>query len=200
MIITNKSEPKYCINCTHRWFAFRIPIIDWGNGRNSGLCSYLTFYRPCPHDVFHNLYSMQCAFSSFEFKVGKTGSKNLQLVLQHCCKTSRVDKRCWEFYHPRIEPVLQHSGCCRLRKLVAKSSRFAFCNKICSCCAFYWSKANLFCNWWRNSCLWRHFCVINGLLSEVSIHATWIATPWLSCKTGLSVGGTSRNFVFQLVL
>ena len=69
---------------------------------------------------------MECAFSSFEFKVGKTGSKNLQLVLQHYCKTSRVDKRCWKFYHPRIEPVLQHSGCCRLRKLVAKS-REQFC-------------------------------------------------------------------------
>lgn len=39
-------------------------------------------------------------------------------------------------------------------------SSFAFCNKICSCCALYWSKANLFCNWWRNSCVWRHFCVI----------------------------------------
>ena len=137
----------------------------------------------------------------FEFKVGKTGNKNLQLVLQHCCKTSRVDKRCWEFYHPRIESVLQHytqvvAGC--ENSLQKVESSFAFCNKICSCCALYWSKANLFCNWWRNSCVWRHFCVINGLLSEVSIHATWIATPWLSCKTGLSVGGTSRNFVFQL--
>ena len=30
---------------------------------------------------------------------GKTGNKNVQLVLQRCCKL--VEKRCCWFYHPR---------------------------------------------------------------------------------------------------
>jgi len=97
MIITNKSEPKDCIKkiCLERKTA---RIADLHSVSRSLIeatveipaCarSYLTFHKPGPDAVFHNLFSMQCAFSSFEFKVGKTGSKNLQLVLQHCCKTS----------------------------------------------------------------------------------------------------------------
>ena len=40
------------------------------------------------------------------------------------------------------------SACCRLRKVDSSST---FCKKICTICAFYRPKANLFCSKWRNS-------------------------------------------------
>ena len=44
-------------------------------------------------------------------------------------------------------------------------------NKICTCCAFYRPKANLFCSKWRNSRVWRD-CHVHLSNSIHSIHTT----------------------------
>ena len=75
----------------------------------------------------------------------------------------RVKKRCCTFYHP-------HSTCPATNHLVAGST--FFCNKICTCCAFYRPKANLFCSKWPKSRAWRGSRVILFIQSEVSIHST----------------------------
>ena len=57
---------------------------------------------------------------------------------------NKDDTRC---YHPRIKP--NQIGCYRLRKVVQKVvSCSTFCNRICTCCAFYRPIAGLLCNKW----------------------------------------------------
>ena len=75
------------------------------------------------------------------------------------------------------------AGCEKLLQKVESSS--TFCNKSWTC-AFYRSKANLFCIKWRNSRVKRDF------------HAT--CNNLINCKTGLNVGGKTRNTTFQLFL
>ena len=44
----------------------------------------------------------------------------------------------------------------RCERLFQKvESSYTFCNKLCTCCAFYRPKTNLFCKEWRNSRAWR---------------------------------------------
>ena len=84
----------------------------------------------------------------------KTSNKNLQLVCNIAAK-KRVEYLCSAFYHPRIKPVLAANqffeGYEKLLQKVESSS--TFCNIICTCCAFYQPKPNLFCSKWRNFCL-----------------------------------------------
>ena len=68
-----------------------------------------------------------------------------------------------------------------------------FCNKICICCAFYWPKANLFCNKWCNSRIWHDSRVILSNRRQYSRN-------FICRKTGLNVGDKTRNIAFQHVL
>ena len=58
------------------------------------------------------------------YKLKGTGkratSENEQLVLQHSA-AKLPEKRCCAFFDPRIKPVVEHLGCCRLRKVFGES-------------------------------------------------------------------------------
>jgi len=80
--------------------------------------------------------------------VSKTGNRNVRPVLQYSCKTS------WVAMLPVLLLVCEKSGCCRLRKVVAKvESSSTFRSKICTCYAFSRPTTNLFCNY---SCVRQH--------------------------------------------
>ena len=68
-----------------------------------------------------------------------------------------------------------------------------FCNKICICYAFYWPKANLFCNKWCNSRIWHDSRVI------LSNRRQYLRN-FICRKTGLNVGDKTRNIAFHHVL
>ena len=65
-------------------------------------------------------------------------------------------------------------------KLLQKvESSSTFCNKICTCCAFYWFKANLFCNKW-------HPRLVNMALFVIACFALAPSFPsfsYTSCST-----------------
>ena len=74
-------------------------------------------------------------------RYGKTGNKNVQTNIA----AKRVEKRCCEFYHSRIKPVLQQLGCCRLRKVVVESGeKFYFLQQNLYRLRVLLGKANLF--------------------------------------------------------
>ena len=52
---------------------------------------------------------------------------------------------------------------------------------ICTCCAFYWPKANLLCNKWRNTRFWRDSRVI---LSNQKSVFTQLTTTWVVPRKG----------------
>ena len=78
-------------------------------------------------------------------------NKNVQLVLQRCCKMSRIEML---YVLPPTDQICLATnqvtaGCEALSQKVEKN--FTFCYKICKCCAFYpstslvyWSTANFF--------------------------------------------------------
>ena len=83
----------------------------------------------------------------------------------------------------------QFVKCCQLlQKVESTWVYFYFCNKICTCCASYRHKANLFCNNWRNSHVQR-----DSIQSEVSILTT--GNNLICCETGLSYGKTGSKRV-----
>ena len=63
------------------------------------------------------------AQTRLDSRYGKTGNKHLQLVLQHCCKTSW--KTTLRVLPPMFQPVLQ-----QIKLLQKVESSFTFCNKI----------------------------------------------------------------------
>ena len=71
----------------------------------------------CVSNLF-NLFLIKMEKSGIRY--GKTGNKNVQLVLKHLA-AKRVKKRCCAFYHPRSNMSCNKSGCCRLRKFIAES-------------------------------------------------------------------------------
>ena len=109
---------------------------------------------------------------NLEITHGKLGSKNMQLVL-----TLLQNKLNSDFTTQESNPSCNKSGCCRGResKLLQKVERgSSFCKKICTCCAFYRPKANLFCNRWCNYCLWRNSCsILSNQKSVFTQFATW---------------------------
>ena len=61
-----------------------------------------------------------------------------------CFATLLQNKLKSDIAQSRLNLSCNKSGCYRLRKFVAESrEQFYFCNKICTCCAFYRPKANL---------------------------------------------------------
>ena len=128
---------------------------------------------------------------------GKSGNKTVQLVLQHCCKTS------WKAmllvllasFKPIFQQIRLLKGCENLLEKVGSSS--TFCNKICSCFAFYRLKANLFCRKWRNSRVWHDSRVT---LSNQKSVFTQLATTWFAARQVWFLRGTTRNIAIQLVL
>ena len=68
------------------------------------------------------------------------------------------------------------AGCEKLLQKVESSS--TFCDKICTCCAFYRPKANLFCTKWHESSVWRDSCVI---LSNQKSVFTQLAATFICC-------------------
>ena len=94
--------------------------------------------------------------------------------MQHCCNTSR--KGMLRVLTPTFKPVWQQTrlfqlakGCCRKQRVVA------FCNKTCTCCAFYRPKANLFCGKWRKPRVGQDSRVISSNQATV---LTQIEAPW----------------------
>jgi len=125
---------------------------------------------------------------------GKTGSKNVRLVLDYCCITSW--KVMWRVSPPTDQTCLAtNQVVARCEKLLQKvESSSTFWNKICTCCAFYRPKANLFCNKWRNPpCIAR--LPRNFIQWNVSIHAT--CNNLVCCKTGLNVLLKRATFLFN---
>ena len=73
--------------------------------------------RDPPEDVLRIKIPKKLTWNS---RYGKTGNKNVQLVFQHCCKTSWIAISSRVFYHPRIKLVTQQisllqvaKSCCR---------------------------------------------------------------------------------------
>ena len=58
-------------------------------------------------------------------------------------------------------------------------SSYTYCNRICSCCAFYRPTANLFCNKWRKSRVWRDS---RAILSNQKSVFTQLATTWFVAR------------------
>ena len=68
------------------------------------------------------------------------------------------------------------SDCCSFEMLLQKAqSSSPFWNKICTCCAFYWPKANLFCSNWSNSYVWRDSRIF---LSNQKLVFSLLAAAW----------------------
>ena len=82
------------------------------------------------------------------------------------------------------------TGCIVMQKV---ESSYTSCNRICSCCTFYRPKANLFCNKWRKSHVWRDSRVILSN-QKVSIRAT--CNYLICCK----IDSKTRSIFFQRVL
>ena len=113
---------------------------------------------------------------------GKTGHKNVQLVLQHCCKTRWI-ARFTNHVQTCLGTIQVVAGSENLLQKVESSSHFS--NKICTCYAFYRSKAILLCSKWRcNSCVLRDTCVI--LFNQKSAF-TQLTTTWTICTLLLPV-------------
>ena len=102
----------------------------------------------------------------------KTGSKNVQLVSQHCWETSRIAMFC--VFPPTNQTCLAANqvvaGCEELLQKAERSS--TFCNKVCICCAFYRPQGKL-----ATSNITPIYGVTAAFIihSEVSIHITQIA-------------------------
>ena len=107
--------------------------------------------------------------------------------------SKRVKKRCCAFYHPHAANQLV-AGCENLLQKVESCS--TFCNKTCTCCAFYRRRPKLFCSKWRNS---RDGVNSRLLLSNQKSVFTQLAADFICYKTGLNVGGKTCNIAFQLV-
>ena len=76
-------------------------------------------------------------------RYGQTGRKYIWREEKRCCSS---------FLHPSSNLSCNKSGCYRCEKFLQKvESSSTFCNKMFTRCAFYPSKANLFCNKWRKS-------------------------------------------------
>ena len=54
---------------------------------------------------------------------------------------------------------------------------FFFCKKICTCCAFYWPRANLFCSRWRVSRYWR-VILWNSKSIFKQFLVSWLTLSW----------------------
>ena len=79
-------------------------------------------------------------------RYGKTGDKNVQLILQHCSKTSWKRMLSVSTAHAQTcFAAYQVFAVCKMLLQKVESSS-TFCNKICTCCAFYRPKSNLFCS------------------------------------------------------
>ena len=74
-------------------------------------------------------------------------------------------------------------------------NKSTFCNKICTYCAFYRPKPNLFCSKRGKSNVWRDYRAILSKQKSVLTQFNLIF-----CNTGLNVCGKTRNIAFQLVL
>ena len=101
------------------------------------------------------------AQTRLESRYGKTGNKHLQLVLQHCCKTSW--KTTLRVLPPMFQPVLQ-----QIKLLQKVESSLTFCNKICHVNEI-WNKSYMNCGnemkmkkW---SSQWTQFTQLNKLRS-----------------------------------
>ena len=72
-------------------------------------------------------------------RYGKTGNKNVQLVLQHCCNA--------RFTNHLQTCLVTNQVVAACEKLLQKVESYStFCIKICTCYVFYQPKANLFCS------------------------------------------------------
>ena len=124
--------------------------------------------------------------------------KNGQQKLANCFATLRQnelksDVANFTTYEPNLQKIrLLHvaKGCCR------EHSSSTFCNKLCTCRAFYWPKANLFCSKWRNSRVRRDSRL---MLSNQKSVPTQCATTWFGARQVWLVGSKKRNIAIQLV-
>ena len=109
------------------------------------------------------------------------------IYLQHCYKTSW--KAMLSILRPTFKPVLQQMRLPQIAKRVAEIREyFTFCNKICTCRAFYQLKANLSCRKWRKSGVKRDSRVI--LSDQKSWVFTQFAAAWFVARqVSTSVGG-----------
>ena len=107
------------------------------------------------------------------------GSTCLALLLQYELKSSVTTR----FITYESSNLSCNKSCCgRLWKFVAGSqdSSFTFCNKICTCCAFYRPTAKFFRSERRNSPVWLDSRVI--VSNQKSVHAQ-LATTGFAAKT-----------------
>ena len=117
----------------------------------------------CLSWVFEAVFLVKKAWESHitiqaQLKVRKNG----QQKLANCFATLRQnelksDVANFTTHEPNLHKIrllYVAKGCCR------EHSSSTFCNKLCTCRAFYWPKANLFCSKWRNSCVCRDSRVI----------------------------------------
>ena len=104
---------------------------------------------------------------------GKLGNKNMKHILQHDCKTTWI--------------------------AMSRESSSTFCNKICTCCAFYTGPREtwMFCSKWRNARVWHNSRVI---LSNQKLVFTQLATSWFVTRQVWAWVSKTRNIAFQLVL
>ena len=123
-----------------------------------------------------------------------TGSKNVQFVFQHCCKTSWIAML--RVSPPTFKPVSQQiwlmqvaKRCCRKKRVV----RLFATKSVTPCCAFYRPKANLFFRKCCNPRVCRDFRVILSIKSHIHVSCN-------NCKTGLNMCGETCIIALQLVL
>ena len=134
---------------------------------------------PAPPSLPHTLLNYTC---QTVLRYGKTGHKNVQLILQHCCKT-RWRAHFTNHVQTCLGTIQVIAGCENLLQKVECSS--TFCNKICTCYAFYRPKAILLCSKRRcNSCVLRDSCV--NLFNQKSAF-TQLTTTWTICTLLLPV-------------
>ena len=153
--------------------------------------------KSCCHlKVISSFYCSFAWVNPRRWRCGKTENKIVQLILQHCCKTS--EERCCAFYQPHSNLSCNKSGQCKLQKFVAESRVvLLFATKSVHvvhfkgrCKLVLQLVTQLACMTW----LPRNF-----LQSEVSIQATCNNLTWLARQVWTRVV-KHATLLFNLVL
>ena len=130
-------------NCPFGWLALchsQMSLHDYKEAEKSAQkgTAYMASknkYHTIPSSIYIYIYiyiSKPCNLRNV-----KTGSKNVQFVRQHCCKTSRIATFC--LFPPTNQTCLATNQvvACYEKLLQEVESSSTFRIKLCICCAFY---------------------------------------------------------------